>query len=265
MVEKICLVCNSTFYADSHRNKFCSITCKSIHKRQYNKNYSFQSRKNPLIHAKLRAYEKSPARLFQKRKWALNYSRRPIQIMKQKKYLVDKKHYSKEYYSKNRDICNTNAKLRYHLKKLFGDGVSNTEKEKLIEESKIKRINYIKEYKQKSLVKLRNRVGVGIYHSLRRINAEKLCVSWEKLLGYTKEQLCEHLSKQFSPNMSWDNYGSFWQIDHVVPISWFKTKKQQLKHGWALKNLQPLELQLNNAKSNLYVGNPKAKLGVIFL
>jgi hypothetical protein len=88
---------------------------------------------------------------------------------------------------------------------------------------------------------------------------------WESLLGYSVGELKKHLEEQFDSNMSWKNQGFYWEIDHVIPISWFKTKDQQIKHGWALRNLQPLEKRLNFDKKNFYVGNPKSNLGIILL
>ena len=34
-------------------------------------------------------------------------------------------------------------------------------------------------------------------------------------------KLKSHLESQFTAEMNWDNYGSYWHIDHKVPISFF--------------------------------------------
>jgi hypothetical protein len=65
--------------------------------------------------------------------------------------------------------------------------------------------------------------------------------------------LQKHLESQFDVNMDWGNFGVVWDIDHIIPISWFKTQDQLLKKGWALNNLQPLEKNLNRKKSNFFV------------
>lgn len=75
----------------------------------------------------------------------------------------------------------------------------------------------------------------------------------KSLLQFDFIQLKVHLEKQFDSKMSWANYGSYWQIDHVVPISWFKTEQQIIQKGFALKNLQPLSKELNFSKNNCYV------------
>jgi len=77
--------------------------------------------------------------------------------------------------------------------------------------------------------------------------------SWERLLGFTCLQLKKHLEKQFTPEMSWENYGPVWHIDHIVPISAFNfTKPEDLdfKRCWSLKNLRPLLAEENWAKNN---------------
>ncbi len=47
--------------------------------------------------------------------------------------------------------------------------------------------------------------------------------SWETLVGYTLEQLKKHLASDFDGKMTWDNYGVYWHIDHIVPISAFNS------------------------------------------
>ena len=53
--------------------------------------------------------------------------------------------------------------------------------------------------------------------------------------------------------MTWDNYGSYWWIDHIKPRSLFKYEKpedKEFKECWALKNLQPMEKIANIKKGN---------------
>lgn len=76
-------------------------------------------------------------------------------------------------------------------------------------------------------------------------------VSWEKLLGYTTSDLIKHLSKQFTDDMTWDNYGTYWQIDHIIPLSVFNyaaVDDLDFLRAWDLKNLQPLPAKVNASK-----------------
>ena len=72
-------------------------------------------------------------------------------------------------------------------------------------------------------------------------------------LPYTPEQLAEHLEKQFDDKMTWDNYGSYWDIDHIYPQS--RLPYDSMEHPnfakcWALENLRPLEHKANIIKGN---------------
>jgi len=59
--------------------------------------------------------------------------------------------------------------------------------------------------------------------------------------------------------MTWDNNGSYWYINHIIPQSYYKyvsIEDESFKKCWALDNLQPLEAKENLKKSNkLNIGN----------
>lgn len=85
------------------------------------------------------------------------------------------------------------------------------------------------------------------------LKANKTGRHWETLTGYTLEQLIKHLEKQFDKNMTWDNYGSYWSVDHILPLSvhnFTEPENIDFKRAWALKNLRPLEKIANIKKSN---------------
>ena len=78
------------------------------------------------------------------------------------------------------------------------------------------------------------------------------------LLGYCANDLIKHLESKFAPGMTWDNYGiGGWEIDHIVPDSWFQyssTQDQGFKDSWALNNLQPMWASPNRSKGARYAG-----------
>jgi hypothetical protein len=60
------------------------------------------------------------------------------------------------------------------------------------------------------------------------------------IVGCSPEFLKEHIEKQFTDGMSWENHGKYgWHIDHIIPLSSSKTEKEiyELCH---YTNLQPL-------------------------
>lgn len=59
-----------------------------------------------------------------------------------------------------------------------------------------------------------------------------------------------HLERQFSPGMSWANYGR-WHIDHDTPVARFNfdsAEHPEFKACWALTNLKPLWARDNLSK-----------------
>ena len=95
------------------------------------------------------------------------------------------------------------------------------------------------EYKlRRRLSKWLNGYKKGLYSSLYFID-------------YTVEELRQHLEQQFDENMSWDNYGSYWHIDHIIPISLFDlVNDEQKRNCLCLENLRPLERIQNISKGN---------------
>jgi hypothetical protein len=71
-----------------------------------------------------------------------------------------------------------------------------------------------------------------------------------KLLGCSIDDLKNHLESKFYANMSWENYGSYWHIDHIRPCASFNLQnEEEQKICFHYSNLQPL-----TAKENLIKG-----------
>jgi len=98
---------------------------------------------------------------------------------------------------------------------------------------------------------INNRMSCALRHALK---SEKNGQRWEHLVGYTCNDLMEHLEKLFKDGMSWQNHGE-WHIDHKIPISAFNfTKPEHIDFNrcWSLENLQPMWASENISKgSNL--------------
>ena len=76
-------------------------------------------------------------------------------------------------------------------------------------------------------------------------------------LPYTPAELKEHIEKQFDEHMNWDNYGTYWNVDHIVPqaaLIYDSLTHPNFKKCWALNNLRPLEAKLNSSKGSFYRG-----------
>lgn len=96
---------------------------------------------------------------------------------------------------------------------------------------------------------LQKRVHARLKHLTNRKTG-----STEMLLGYSYEELRQHLEKLFTPGMTWSDLarGEI-HIDHVVPLSRLcltDVTHPLFKRAWGLENLQPLWAKDNQRKSN---------------
>ena len=82
-------------------------------------------------------------------------------------------------------------------------------------------------------------------------------VRHSKLIGCSTKQLAHHLESKFDKHMTWDNYGTYWHVDHYLPLSAANTKPEMLVLNHH-RNLQPLKAKDNLAKSNSYCPNELA-------
>jgi hypothetical protein len=113
-----------------------------------------------------------------------------------------------------------------------------------------KNIDKHREYKRKyekhrkdtdPVYKLISNFRTAIYQVLKENNIEKNRHYFD-ILQYTPEELILHLEKQFTNNMTWENYGE-WHVDHKTPISSFNFESiddDSFMECWSLENLQPM-------------------------
>lgn len=104
-------------------------------------------------------------------------------------------------------------------------------------------------FRQNPKNRIRDSISAGINIALKSGKNGK---SWESLVGYTLNDLTNHLESQFSKGMAWNNYGA-WHIDHIKPVSHFNfdsPEDQEFKECWSLWNLQPLWAFDNQSKGN---------------
>ena len=125
-------------------------------------------------------------------------------------------------------------------------------REKNINKHRENKRNYEKNRKSNDpLYKLISNFRTAIYQVLKENNVKKNGHYFD-ILKYTPEQLINHLEKQFSDEMTWDNYGD-WHVDHKHPISLYNIKEigdNEFMKCWSLDNLQPMWGVDNIKKSN---------------
>lgn len=73
----------------------------------------------------------------------------------------------------------------------------------------------------------------------------------ENLIDCTLDNFVKHLNKSFYKDITFDNYGTIWHLDHIIPCDWFDLSDiNQLKACTHYTNLQALLINDNLVKSN---------------
>jgi hypothetical protein len=76
---------------------------------------------------------------------------------------------------------------------------------------------------------------------------------WFSALGCTVEEFRAYLESLFTAGMTWGNYGTFWEIDHIKPCAVFDlTKGDQVAECFNYRNMQPLQQFQNRSKGMKY-------------
>lgn len=112
--------------------------------------------------------------------------------------------------------------------------------------------DYVKMRKKDPVYKLICNMGNLIKVSFVRNGFTKKSKTY-KILGCTFEEFKIYLESKFDDKMNWLNHGTYWQLDHIIPISWAKNEEDIIKLNH-YTNFQPLEASKNQSKGNRYSG-----------
>lgn len=158
--------------------------------------------------------------------------------------------YKQEYAAKNKEKKREYDKNRRHIKRLQDKEYRKTHKEQ-IKQYQIDNADRIKAYNKQRY--RNNKIGKLISNAMcSALKGNKAGQHWEDLVPYTLEQLRTHLESQFTPKMNWNNYGDYWEVDHIIPQNVFNYTTHQdrdFQICWSLANLRPLEKCLNRQRS----------------
>jgi len=113
--------------------------------------------------------------------------------------------------------------------------------------------NYFKDYKRKH--KMDYLMHNIITKMLRSANTRKY-TRQRQYIGCSAGFLRGWLEAQFQPGMTWENYGTVWNVDHVVPLKWWDVEHfpQHLVEASHYTNLQPMFKSKNFAKRDRFAG-----------
>ncbi len=93
-----------------------------------------------------------------------------------------------------------------------------------------------------------------IYNLVKRNNPKNKDRSYA-ILGCTPSFFRGYLEAQFGYGMCWENYGTYWQVDHRIPLTSFNlSDPEKVKQAFHYTNCRPLTSFENNSKSNSLPG-----------
>jgi len=143
--------------------------------------------------------------------------------------------YYKTYREQNKEYFNKYSYTHYHTKKeLYREWSRN---------------KYLTDnvYRTKKLVTVRIHEALHTYQVLKKDRTIEY-------LGCTISEYCDYLESKFDSNMTWENQGAYWHIDHIRPIASFDlTDEEQLYQCFHYTNTQPMEKTENRLKSDTYI------------
>lgn len=187
-----------------------------------------------------------------------------INYKKQKKYLREQKLKLKNLKQRLNKLKPKLVKKDSNWYKEYYKISTNSWKELTIdnpnEDALLYRIRYKYDTKFNLKERLRNQLTKqkkkypNLDYAIRQAASKNQNTKYLNILGYSKEELKNHLEKQFTKDMTWQAFrnGDI-HIDHIKPQSLFNLKDiNDIKECWSLNNLQPLWAKDNIAKSNKY-------------
>jgi hypothetical protein len=136
------------------------------------------------------------------------------------------KNLNKKYYDNNKErVLKKNKEYRIdNIKKINIQRKEYRNRPEIKEHCKEKNKEYLPIKKEKIKEKRKNDLNFRLSEVLRsKIHKvlKNINTSYEEILGCNKDFLKKWLEYRFDSDMTWENYGKYWDIDHIIPISKF--------------------------------------------
>lgn len=239
-MEKICLYCGKKFL-DNTKSKCKLYCCKSCaNKYRYYFNGVREKYKKNWIKNKEKIYKKN-------REWIEK---------NREKY----REYGKKWVTNNREKSRKNSLDNYYknrkinLKKMKNYRIKNKEKlKKLRKDWRKKNMEYIREYDKKDYNKSKGdnllKLKRNLINNIKKHINYRYKKSKSEFINKNISEIKDKLEKGFTKKMSWENYATYWEIDHIIPISLSQTEKDIFILNTPI-NLRPLICKRNNIKSD---------------
>jgi hypothetical protein len=218
------------------RSSYCKTCYKIIYKTEYNNDY-YLNNKEKFKENHKRWCEKNDRTEYRKKYWADNSDKlkeKQKEFRENNKELVAKRksEYWKNLSAEKKRELNLRKKELYHKNKY----------------KEAKRIYVNEKLKNDEFFKLKFNIRTLIRNSMKRQFTVKSKKTTE-ILGCQFNEFKFYLESKFDDKMNWGNHGSYWELDHIIPISSAKTELDvyRLNH---YTNFQPLHWLENIKKGN---------------
>lgn len=220
--------------------------------KEYNKKYREENR-DELIQRNREYYNNNKVVILQKQKNYIDKNRDKILETKRVYYvnnrddLLEK---NMEYYWNNRDdFLERSKKWRDD-----NPGRDADNHRKYREENREQYNDYRRRLMAEKLkdpeFKVKTNLRKRINHALKVTGTQK-CTKTEELLGCPLPEFKKYLESMFDDKMNWNNYGSYWHIDHERPCASFDLtdlNQQLVCFNWS--NMIPMEAKENMSKGD---------------
>ena len=125
--------------------------------------------------------------------------------------------YGKERYMLHKDLKEYKDKVRLSNKQYYA-----INKSKLLKQQYAYRYKkYHSDPKYAFIASVRSNITKYLNSTGHSKNSTGILLHSEDLIGCTREDLIKHIESQFDSNMNWSNRAIYWNIDHIIPVSYF--------------------------------------------
>ena len=172
--------------------------------------------------------------------------------------------YQKQYYEKNKELIRRKhilygqkhkVEIAERKRKFYLEHIEEIRQKAKIyrKNNREKRLKYDIMYQAKKMLNdpefklkrlLRSRIRQAVKKNKRNGSAVKD-------LGCSVDYLKQYIESKFYANMTWDNWGKVWQLDHIKELHTFDLKYPiQFKQAIHYTNLQPLTVEDHKIKTS---------------
>lgn len=183
------------------------------------------------------------------------------EYMKKYQQKEERKNYQKEYYKENSELYKDRKKEWRKENPQREKETRNTYRQ----ENKEKINEYHRKWKENKRntdiqYKLQSNMSRRIRYELNTLLKGKKTKRTTEYVGCSIEELKSYLEKMFTTEMTWQNYGSVWHIDHKIPCNAWNFENTFENHCcWNYRNLSPMLASENQSKNDKYDKREKEK------